>query len=84
VLITVHNRHTRPIAITVLDQLPVSRDQRIRVELDRGSTPPDQTDVQGRAGVIAWQREYAAGERQEIRFGYVVTWPPEAGPPSGL
>ncbi len=84
VVIEVHNRHQRPMDIHILDQIPVSRDQRIIVELEAGGTPPDESDVDDRPGLIAWQREYGPGERREIRFGYVVTWPQDVGTPSGL
>ena len=83
-VIEVHNGHDRPIRLSVLDQLPVSRDERIRVELSRDSTAPDERDVDGRQGVVAWHREYAAGARSELRFGYVVTWPQDAEPIRGL
>lgn len=83
-VIEVHNGHDRPIRLSVLDQLPVPRDERIQVALSRESTAPDERDVDGRRGVVAWHRDYAAGARSELRFGYVVTWPQDVGPIRGL
>ncbi len=83
-VIEVHNGHDRPIRLSILDQLPVARDERIRVELARDSTAPDERDVDGRPGIVAWHRDYAAGAGRPLRFGYVVTWPQDAEPIHGL
>lgn len=42
--IEIANYHAKPIEITVLDQLPVSQDERVEVELLSGSTRPSKTD----------------------------------------
>lgn len=82
--IELESRHSRPIRVTVLDQLPVARDERIRVELSRESTAPDERDHEGRAGVVAWHRELPAEGRVALRFGYTVSWPEELERPWGL
>ncbi|MDH3473256.1 MAG: mucoidy inhibitor MuiA family protein [Rhodospirillales bacterium] len=69
------NHHARPIEITVLDNLPVPRDERIKVELLDDSTPPSETDFEERKGVLAWTSSYAPAEKREILFGYAVTYP---------
>ncbi len=74
-LTEVVNHHERPIEITVLDQLPVPRDERIEVELLKDSTPPSETDVEERKGVLAWSWIAAPGEERAIRFGYAVVYP---------
>jgi uncharacterized protein (TIGR02231 family) len=71
----VTNHHAMPIGITVMDQLPVPRDERIEVELLEESTEPTETDVEERKGVFAWTHEYAPGERRAVVFGYAVTYP---------
>ncbi|MDW7708850.1 MAG: mucoidy inhibitor MuiA family protein [Deferrisomatales bacterium] len=71
----VGNHHGRPLEVTVLDQLPVPRDERIHVELLEGSTPPTERDAEGVRGVVAWRRTYQPGEEVTIRFGYAVTYP---------
>lgn len=73
--IEVTNGHSRPIDITVLDQMPVSRDERIEVELTDSTTEPDERDVDDKAGVLAWNRRLAAGGSETIRVGYQLTWP---------
>jgi uncharacterized protein (TIGR02231 family) len=73
--ITLNNRHDRPLAVTVLDRVPVPRDERIKVELNPAGTPPTERDVDGRLGVLSWTSELPAGGTRELRFGYTVTWP---------
>lgn len=82
--ITVTNRHTRGLTVTVLDRLPVPRDDRVKVDLHTASTPPSETDVDGRPGVLAWTSELGAGESRDLHFGYVVSWPDDMEPPQGL
>jgi hypothetical protein len=74
-LIEIANHHARPMEITVLDQLPVARDERIEVELLRATTKPSAQDFDDRNGVLAWTDSYAANEERQIRFAYAVTYP---------
>lgn len=74
-LIKIANHHARPMEITVLDQLPVARDERIEVELLRATTKPSEQDFDDRKGVLAWTGSYEADEEREIRFAYAVTYP---------
>ena len=69
------NHHAEPIEVTVLDQLPVPRDERIKIELLDQSTKPTQTDVEERKGVLAWSETYQPGQERAIVFGYAVTYP---------
>jgi uncharacterized protein (TIGR02231 family) len=71
----VANRHERAIEITLMDQMPVSQDERIEVELLRSTTKPTETDPEDRKGVLAWRYLYQPGEEREIQFGYAVTAP---------
>ncbi|MCG5511229.1 DUF4139 domain-containing protein [Ectothiorhodospira lacustris] len=83
-LISVHNAHPRPVDVTVLDQLPVARDERIKVELDSRSTPPTERDVDGKQGVLAWHQSLEADARTRIRFAYTLTWPEDVEDIIGL
>jgi len=82
--ITVDNRHDRALTVTVLDRMPVPRDERIKVELTPATTKPGERDVDGRLGVLAWSIEPAAGSREELRFGYTVSWPEDVEGIHGL
>ncbi len=69
------NHHSEVIEITVLDQLPVPRDERIKIELLDQSTKPTSRDVEERKGVLAWSETYQPGQKRAIVFGYAVTYP---------
>jgi uncharacterized protein (TIGR02231 family) len=69
------NHHDRALEITVLDQIPVSQDERIEVDLLKSAPKPTQTDPDGRKGVLAWRFAYQPGEKRTIEFGYAVTAP---------
>jgi uncharacterized protein (TIGR02231 family) len=67
--ITVTNHTPAPARITVLDQLPVSRDDAIVVKELRLEPPPaERTDM----GVLTWVLQLAPGESSEIHLGVRV------------
>ena len=72
--ITVKNLHERALAVTVLDQVPVSRSQDIKVEAT-GRTAPSKRDVEDERGVLAWEMKLEPDEEKSIDFGYRVVWP---------
>jgi len=72
--ITVRNLHERPIAYTVLDQIPVALDEKIKVELT-GRTPPTAVDVKDKRGIVAWSGKLGADEEKIIDFGFEISWP---------
>jgi len=72
--ITVKNMHERAIPVTVLDQLPVSRNQDIKVE-QTGRVAPTKKDVDDQRGVLAWELKLEPDEEKTIDFGYRVIWP---------
>lgn len=82
--IGIDNRHDRTLNVSVLDRMPVPRDERIKVELTSASTQPSERDVDGRLGVLVWNRELAPGATSEIRFGYTVSWPEDVEMIHGL
>lgn len=73
--IAVTNHHAQALEITVLDQIPVSQDERIEVELLRATTTPTATDPEDRKGVLAWTYTYAPAEERVIELRYAVTAP---------
>jgi uncharacterized protein (TIGR02231 family) len=67
--ITVANHTPRPARVTVLDQLPVSRDAGITVRELRVEPPPsERTDLGG----LTWRLELPPGESREIYLGIRV------------
>ena len=52
--ITIKNLHERAVPVTVLDQIPVSQNTDIKVEL-LGKSAPTKRDVDDKRGVLAWE-----------------------------
>lgn len=72
--ITVKNMHERAVQLVVQDQIPVSRNDEIKVEFV-GPTQPTRKDLDGRRGVIAFESKLGPEEERLIEFGYRVIWP---------
>jgi uncharacterized protein (TIGR02231 family) len=73
-LITIKSFHPSPIEITVLDALPVSRNETLKVVMN-ADPKPSITDFEQKPGVLAWTKIYAVNEENKIKFGYTVTAP---------
>lgn len=69
------NRRSRPVMLEIIDNLPVSRDSRITVELDPATTAPATTEHGGAAGVLAWPLELAPDAATTITFAYTIRHP---------
>ena len=76
---SVRNGHDFPIRIAVEDQLPVSENEEIQVEMLPSTTPPTATNVRDRRGVIEWAFEAKPGEVKDIAFAWRVRWPKDKG-----
>lgn len=74
--ISVKSMHERALALAVFDQIPVSADQEIKVELV-GQTAPTRKDVDDKRGVLVWEGTLEPDEEETIEFGYRVSWPSE-------
>jgi uncharacterized protein (TIGR02231 family) len=72
--ITVKNMHQRPIQVRVLDQIPVSQNEAIKIDLT-GRTQPTRRNVDDKRGVLAWDMTLAPDEEKVVEFGYRVSWP---------
>jgi uncharacterized protein (TIGR02231 family) len=72
--ISVKNLHARPIPVTVIDQIPVSQNGDIKIEL-LGKTAPTKRDLEDKRGVLAWEMSLQADEEKVVEFGYRATWP---------
>ncbi len=72
--ITVKNMHERAVQLVVHDQIPVSNNQDIKVDL-LGPTAPTRQGIDDKRGVIAFESKLEPEEERVIEFGYRVTWP---------
>lgn len=70
--IKVENFKSKAVKLSVIDQLPVSRDSDIEVMPDSDLTPPTDRSSDGR---LTWELEIEPGKSREIRLGYRVFYP---------
>jgi uncharacterized protein (TIGR02231 family) len=76
---TVRNGHDFPIRVAIEDQLPVSENEDIQVEMLSSTTPPTTSNVRDRRGVLEWAFEAKAGEVRDINFAWRIRWPKDKG-----
>ncbi|MHA1573789.1 MAG: mucoidy inhibitor MuiA family protein [Alphaproteobacteria bacterium] len=72
--ITVKNQHERAVELVVLDQIPISLNEEIKVTL-LGPTKPTKRNIDDKRGVIAFESKLESEQERVIEFGYRVTWP---------
>lgn len=72
---TIRNAHDFPVKVAIQDQLPVSENEEITVEMLPSTTPPTAINVRDRRGVTEWLVEARPGETKEISFAWRVRWP---------
>lgn len=72
--VTAKNLHERAIDIKIIDRVPVSKNQDIKVEYTGKATPSTEA-LNDRRGVIAFDAELEPDEEKAIEYGYRVTWP---------
>ena len=72
--LTVKSMHERAIALVVLDQVPVSENQEIKVDLT-AKTQPTKQNVDEKRGILSWETKLEPDQEQVIEFGYRVSWP---------
>jgi uncharacterized protein (TIGR02231 family) len=71
---TLKSLHERPIAFVVHDQVPVSNNQEIKVELI-AKPQPTRRDIEDKRGVLAWEDRLAPDEEKTIDLGWRLSWP---------
>lgn len=72
---TVRNGHDFPIKVAIEDQLPVSENEDIVVEMLPSSTPPTANNIRDRRGVLEWSFDAKPGEVKDINFAWRIRWP---------
>jgi uncharacterized protein (TIGR02231 family) len=72
---TIRNGHDFPIHVAIEDQLPVSENDEIVVEMLPATTPPTASNIRDRRGVLEWSFDAKPGEVKDINFAWRVRWP---------
>ncbi|MCP3374285.1 mucoidy inhibitor MuiA family protein [Bradyrhizobium cajani] len=76
---TVRNGHDFPIKVAIEDQLPVSENEDIVVEMLPATTPPTASNIRDRRGVLEWSFDAKPGEIRDINFVWRIRWPKDKG-----
>jgi len=76
---SVRNGHDFPIKVAIEDQLPVSENEEIQVEMLPQTTPPTATDLHDKRGVLQWAFEARPGDVKDIAVAWRVRWPKDKG-----
>ncbi len=79
--ITLENTTDRDVVVDVLDHVPVSRTDRIRIEDLQYSPEPTVSDDQGRQGVLRWERALPPDGKDEIEIRFTVIHPKDVNLP---
>ncbi|MET4066879.1 uncharacterized protein (TIGR02231 family) [Bradyrhizobium sp. S3.2.6] len=72
---TIRNGHDFPIHVAIEDQLPVSENDEIVVEMLPATTPLTARDIRDKRGVLEWSFDAKPGEVKDINFAWRVRWP---------
>lgn len=72
---TIRNGHDFPIKVAIEDQLPVSENEDIVVEMLPSSTQPTASNIRDRRGVLEWSFDARPGEVKDINFAWRIRWP---------
>src|SRR6476646_4315547 len=76
---TIRNGHDFPIKVAIEDQLPVSENEEIQVEMLSSTTPPTTTNLRDKRGVLEWAFEAKPGEVKDMSVAWRVRWPKDKG-----
>ncbi len=79
--IHLENLGDRPATVQLLDHVPVSRIDRIRITDLAFDPAPDQRNDQGREGVMRWERPLEPGQKETVEIRFTVSYPKEMGVP---
>jgi uncharacterized protein (TIGR02231 family) len=69
--IAIKNNKSMPVTVDLLDQIPVSKQKEIEVELEDKGGAKYSADF----GKLEWQVQVPAGQTKKIRFSYSVKYP---------
>lgn len=78
--IVAENLRDKPVSLRVVDSLPVSRVDRIKVGDLTTNPAPDEKDIQDREGVMVWRIPLAPGEKKAVNVNFTLVYPKDAAP----
>ena len=72
---TLENLKDKPVKLKVLDTIPVSRTDKVKVKDVTINPVPSEKNYQDREGVLLWEYQLKPEEKKEITIEFVVTYP---------
>ena len=69
------NLKDKPVKLKVLDTIPVSRTDKVKVKDVTINPAPSEKNYQDREGVLLWEYQLKPEEKKEITIEFVVTYP---------
>lgn len=73
--ITVKNLHGWSMPLTIMDRIPYSENEKIKVELLSETDKPSRTNVDEKRGLLAWDFDLEKGAERKINLSYQIGWP---------
>lgn len=73
-LLSIRNLTAETWPLRVIDQVPVSRQEDLRIDWS-AEPAPDETDPEGKRGLLVWHSQIAPEETREIRLTTRIRWP---------
>jgi uncharacterized protein (TIGR02231 family) len=67
--------HPAPIAVEIIDRIPVSKNADIHVEILKGATEATIKDFEGKPGLLLWKLDTSPQKAVSIRHYYSVQYP---------
>ena len=73
----IQNLHKTPVNIVLKELLPVSRDERLKIDItaEGAMTPGYKLNEKNIQGLVSWQFRMAPLEKKEVKFGWKAVWP---------
>lgn len=73
-VITVENTGDEAWPVRIIDQVPYSEQDDLKIEVS-ANPEPTETDVEGQRGILAWEFDLAAGGKETMTLEHSLTWP---------
>lgn len=72
--LTIKSLHERTVSFVIQDQIPVSNNAEIKVDL-LARPQPTKRDIDDKRGVLAWEDRLGPDEEKTIEVGWRLSWP---------
>ena len=72
--VTVKNMHERPVSLVLMDQMPVSLNQEIKIDY-MGKLQPTKSNIEDKRGVMSFESKLEPDEEKVFEYGYRISWP---------